>query len=193
MSAGPVQTEFTIRRKILTLFGAKFHIRNQADELIGFSKQKAFRLKEDIRVYTDESMSSPLIAINARNVIDFSASYDVTDSVTGSPLGSFRRKGMASLVQDQWIVMDANGSEVAKIREDSTALALVRRFLPLGNLVPQHFNIAGEKGESFGEYRTHFNPFVHRMTVTVFENSQLNPMLLLAGGILIIAIEGRPK
>jgi hypothetical protein len=89
--------------------------------------------------------------------------------------------------------MDANGSEVAKIREDSTALALVRRFLPLGNIIPQHFEVAGENGELFGEYRTHFNPFVHRMTVTVFENSQLNPMLLLAGGILIIAIEGRPK
>jgi hypothetical protein len=41
------QTQFTIRRKVLTLLGAKFHIYNAQGDLIGFSRQKAFKLKED--------------------------------------------------------------------------------------------------------------------------------------------------
>lgn len=46
---------YTIRRKVLKLFGAAFHIYNPAGAVVGFCKQKAFKLKEDIRVYTDET------------------------------------------------------------------------------------------------------------------------------------------
>ncbi|MSR57317.1 MAG: hypothetical protein EXS05_06565 [Planctomycetaceae bacterium] len=59
-------TEYTIRRKVLTLFGAKFHIYNTAGAVIGFSQQKAFKLKEDIRVYSDESMQNERVAIEGR-------------------------------------------------------------------------------------------------------------------------------
>jgi hypothetical protein len=182
-------TQYTIRRKILTLFGAKFHIYDASGALIGFSQQKAFKLKEDIRVFTDETLSDERLAIKARSIIDFGAAYDVFNSRTAQKLGSLKRKGLTSIVRDSWLVMDAEENEVGKIQEDSMALALVRRFLSA--LVPQSFHLRDHTGAELANYRTHVNPFVHRMTVTVYDNCSLDPMLVLAGGILLVAIEGR--
>ena len=187
-----VATEYTIRRKVFTLLGGKFHIYNREGALVGFSKQKAFKLKEDIRVFTDESMQTPLLAIAARSILDFSAAYDVTDSKTGQKVGVLRRKGMTSIIRDEWDVLDANDNPISKVREDSTALALVRRFLPLGNLVPQHF-VLGNETKQYADMRTHFNPFIHRMTVSVQADCPFHPLLVLASAVLLVAIEGRQK
>lgn len=50
---------YLIRRRFWTLFGAKFDIYDAAGRQIGFSKQKAFKLKEDIRVFKDEGRPNP--------------------------------------------------------------------------------------------------------------------------------------
>ena len=186
--------EYTIRRKVLTLFGAKFHVYDSDGGLIGFSKQKAFKLKEDIRVFTDESEETEMLSIKARSVIDFSSSYDVVNSQTGAKLGTLQRKGFSSMLRDSWIVMDAKGREFGKIQEDSMGMALVRRFLPLGAMLfPQKFHLGSEDGEEHATFKTHANPFVHRMTVNVEPNCKVDPLLVLAAGILLIAIEGRQQ
>lgn len=182
-------TEYTIRRKILTLLGAKFHVYDESGNLVGFCKQKAFKLKEDIRVYTDESMADERLVISARKAIDFSAAYDVVDSREGSKLGALRRKGMKSLLRDEWQLLDENDEEVGLIQEDSTALALVRRFR--SNLVPQKHVLRDYDGDQLAIFRTHFNPFVHRMTVTVLPDCPVHPLMILGAGILLAAIEGR--
>ena len=187
-----VAIEYTIRRKVFTFLGGKFHIFNREGELVGFSKQKAFKLKEDIRVFTDESMEQQMLAIAARSILDFSAAYDVTDSKTGQKVGALRRKGLSSMIRDEWDVLDPHDNPISKIREDSTALGLVRRFLPMGNLVPQHF-VLGDDTTQFADMRTHFNPFIHRMTVTVNEDCPFHPLLVLAAGVLLVAIEGRQQ
>ena len=57
-------------------------------------KQKAFKLKEDIRLYTGEDMQTEVLSIQARQVLDFSAAYDVIDSATRMKVGALKRKGM---------------------------------------------------------------------------------------------------
>lgn len=184
-------TEYTIRRKVFTLLGAKFHVYNAAGDLIGYSRQKAFKLKEDIRLFTDESETTELLAIQARAIIDFSAAYDVVNSQTNQKLGALRRKGLSSMLRDSWVVMDAADQEIGKIEEDSLSMALVRRFLPLGNLIPQKYHLQGTGEHELATFRTHFNPFVHRLTVSVLPDCTVDPLLVLAGGILLVAIEGR--
>jgi len=183
--------EFTIRRKVFTLFGAKFHIFNAAGEVIGFCKQKAFKLKEDLRIYTDESMSTEFLYIQARSIIDFGAAYDITDSRSGAQLGALRREGIKSMFRDSWQVLDAAENQIAMVQEDSTALALARRYLPLANLIPQTYHLVDGAGTQFAEMRTHFNPFIHRLTVTVSPTCTSPQMLILAAAILLVAIEGR--
>ncbi len=182
-------TEFTIRRKVFSLLGAKFHLYSADGNLLGFCNQKAFKLREDIRIYTDESMSDELLKIAARQIIDFSAAYDVDDSRTGAKIGALQRKGFKSLFRDEWMVLDENDDEIGLIKEDSAWLAFIRRHLL--TFLPQTYHLTENDGEELAEFRTHFNPFVHRMTVTVYPDCPLDPMLILAAGILLVAVEGR--
>jgi hypothetical protein len=182
--------EYTIRRKVLTIFGAKFHIYDTNQKLLGFSEQKAFKLKEDIRVYTDETKTDERVVIKARSIIDFGAAYDVYDSKQQKKVGALKRKGWSSIVRDSWIVMDADDREIGKLQEDSMALALLRRFV---NLIPQKFHLSDNAGTGLASFRQHFNPFIFRLTVTIYDGCPVSPLLVLAAGVLLVAIEGRQQ
>ena len=43
-----------MRFKVFKLLGGSFYVRDAAGTLVAFSEQKAFKLKEDIRVYADD-------------------------------------------------------------------------------------------------------------------------------------------
>ena len=86
IKAGPGEV-YTVRRKVLKIFGAAFHVYDAQGGLVGYCKQKAFKLKEDIRLFTDESCSTELLRLAARQMIDFGATYDVT-TPQGDAIGS---------------------------------------------------------------------------------------------------------
>lgn len=184
---------YTIRRKVLKLFGASFHVFDPEGRTVFFSKQKAFRLKEDIRLFTDESMTEELMVMRARQIIDFGATYDIVEQPSGEVLGSLRRKGMKSLLRDEWLIFDGQEQEVGIIREDSSALAAIRRFVENASFfLPQKFHVE-VGGKVVCTFAQNFNPFVQKLTVdfTSDEQMQLDPRLGLAAGMLIMAIEGR--
>ncbi len=184
-------TTYTIRRKVFTLFGAAFHVYDPSGNVIGYSKQKAFKLKEDIRVFSDVSMSRELLSINARSVIDFSAAYDIVDAPTGEPVGAARRKGWSSLFRDSWELLDAHDHPVASVVEDSKMMAFFRRFL--SNLIPQSFSVLASGGGDYAQFDQHFNPFIYRLTVSRSSGSGADPRLILGAAVLIAAIEGRQQ
>jgi uncharacterized protein YxjI len=183
-------SRYLIRRQVLKLFGGAFRVYDPSGNLLLFADLKAFRLKEDIRVYADESQGAELLNIKARQILDFSAAYDVVDSTSGEKVGALKRRGLTSLVRDEWIFMDADDRETGVIQEDSTALALVRRFL--SNLIPQSFH-AEIDGRPVCTYQQHFNPFVLKLEVDFSPDSDtmLDRRLGLAAGLLLCAIEGR--
>lgn len=181
--------QYRIRKKVLTLVGAKFHVYDTSDRLLLFSQMKAFKLKEDIRLYGDESMREELITIKARSVIDFSATYDVVDTITGEQLGSLRRKGMKSILKDEWVILSPNEVEVGLIKEDSRMLAFIRRAIT--NLVPQTFNVV-MNDRVVTVFKQNFNPFVSKLDVdfSLDTANKLDRRLGLAAGMLLLAIEG---
>jgi uncharacterized protein YxjI len=181
---------YVIRRKVFSFLGGQFHIYNAEGALIGYSKQKAFKLKEDIRVYTDESMQKEVLTIKARQIIDFGAGYDVVDSRAQQKIGALKRKGWTSILRDSWIVMDENDAEIGKIEEDSLALAMLRRFVAA---IPQRYHLADGQNQKLAFFHQNWNPFVFRLAVGVEEHCSLNPLLVLAAGILLVAVEGREK
>ena len=91
---------YLIRKNIMALAGAKFQIFNSEGQVVFFSKMKAFKLREDIRLYTGEDMQEELLTIHARNIIDFSATYDVFDTKADELIGSLKRKGLKSVIKD---------------------------------------------------------------------------------------------
>ena len=183
---------YMIRQKVLKLLGEEFHIYSDdsMQQLIGYSKQKALKLKEDIRVYTDEQKNTELICIKARSIIDFGAGYDITDSQSGESICGFKREGLKSLFKDSWKVMDSSGNQIGTLGEDSGILALVRRFVPFASLlIPQEFVLSTGTGSIV--FTQKMNPLIHKMFVTNIQSSGLDPRIVLAATMLLIAIEGR--
>ena len=182
------QPSYQVRRKGLKIFGGSFDVYGEDGSLVLFASQKAFKLKEDIRLYGDKQKSQELLLIKARNIIDFSAAYDVDDPVSGKKLGAFKRKGWSSLVRDQWIVMDENDAEIGFIKEDSAAMALLRRFLPL---IPQKYHCE-VNGAAVCTYRQNLNPFVYKLSIDFADAGvATDRRLTIAGAVLLAAIEGK--
>jgi uncharacterized protein YxjI len=183
---------YLVRRKIFKLFGATFHIYDPSGRVVFYSNMKAFKLKEDIRLYTGEDMQTEVLRIQARQIyaMDISAAYDVIDPTTSTKVGVLTRKGLKSILKDQWIIMDTEDRELGFITEDSTLLALIRRFLT--NLIPQKYY--GElNGERVCIFKQNFNPFVIKINLdfSMDKKGLLDRRLGIAGAVLLCAIEGK--
>jgi hypothetical protein len=181
---------YLLKRQAIALTG-KFRFYDPRRNLVMFSEQKMFRLREDIRVYSDESKTQEVLSIKARQILDFSASYDVIDTALNQKVGVLRRKGLRSLLRDEWEVLDANDKVIGLLFEDSIGLALLRRFL-LGSWLPQNYDI------TFGETRVadlrqNFNLFRYELNLdfSMDTSHMLDRRLGIAAGILLAAIEGR--
>ena len=183
---------FLARRQVFRLFGAGFSLHSADGRVLASSQQKAFRLKEDIRVHEGES-GAEILAIKANKVLDFSAAYQVEDSRTGEPIGSLRRKGWSSMFRDSWEILDPSGIVRGKVTEDSGWKAMVRRMHEVAAaLMPQTYHIE-VGGQVVGTMAQNFNPFVQKYTVDLSADTDaiLPRPLAVATVILLLAIEGR--
>jgi uncharacterized protein YxjI len=183
-------SQYLIRRKIFKFLGAAFHIYDSSGALAFYSKQKAFKLKEDIRIYTGEDMQKEVLVIQARNILDVAATYDVHDPATNTKVGAIKRKGLKSILQDEWMIMDQNDQEIGFVKEDSLVLALIRRFVI--DLIPQTYH--GEvRGTKVCTFKQNFNPFVIKINLDYSLDTQglLDRRLGIAAAVLLCAIEGK--
>jgi hypothetical protein len=184
---------YVIKKKLWSLLGARCSVFDDHGQLLCFCKRKALKIKEDIRVYSDESMSSTLLTIRARSVFDLGATYDVTDPATGQVVGALRRKALKSILRDEWHVLGPGDREVGVILEDSSLLAVLRRVHDLVTLLsPQSYTIS-IGGQEVGTIRQNRNPFTlhYVMDLTRDTNEALDRRLAVAAAILLLNVEGR--
>jgi uncharacterized protein YxjI len=182
--------KYLLKRQVFALAGT-FRVYDPNENLVMFSQQKMFKLREDIRVFSDENKTQEVLSIQARQILDFSAAYDVVDSALNQKVGTLRRKGWSSMLRDEWQVLDANDNQIGILFEDSIGLALLRRFL-LGSWLPQNYDITfGEK--RVADLKQRFNLFRYELDVDMSMDTQrqLDPRLGIAAGILLAAVEGR--
>jgi len=185
-------SNYLIRQKIFKLFGAAFHIFDPSGNVAFYSKQKAFKLKEDIRIYTGEDMNTEVLTIKTDQILDIGATYQVYDPQQGGVhVGSLRRKGLKSIIRDEWVFLNAAGQEIGLIQEDSTALALLRRFY-LGWLLPQQYN-GSIKNIPVFNFKRNFNPFVSKVDLDYSMDHQgvLDRRIGIAAAVSLVAIEGK--
>jgi uncharacterized protein YxjI len=181
---------YLIRRKLLKLVHTDFFVLAPSGETALWGRKKGFKLKEDIRLFEDEAMQREVLSIQARQVLDFAATYDVLDSRERRKIGALRRRGLRSILRDEWEMLDPEDRPFGVMMEDSQQKALLRRFLT--NLIPQSFDlIVG--GATVAEVRQQFNPFRFRLDVDFSPDSrrQLDRRLGLAAAVLLSMIEGR--
>lgn len=103
--------------KILA-FARQLSVRDAHGTLLLYVKQKALKPKEEVTVFADQEQRSPLYSMRADRVLDFSASYTLTN-MTGEILGAIRRRGMQSLWKAHYEVADSGGNSVMSIREEN--------------------------------------------------------------------------
>jgi len=181
--------KYLFRKKVFKLFGEAFHIYGPDNDLAFYSKQKAFKVREDFRIYADLDCEEELINITTPQIMDFGSTYFVDDSKSDMTIGAIRRKGMKSMIRDEWTLLSKDEEEIGKLTESSLGGALLSRFL---KFVPQKYSILDNNGSKVADIKQHFNPFVLKYSMNIVaRNSLIDPRLLVATGILLAGIEGR--
>jgi uncharacterized protein YxjI len=185
-------SNYLLKRQVFALTG-KLRFYDPQGMLVLYVEQKMFRLKEDIRVFTDENKSQEVLLIQARNIIDWAAAYDVSEPATGEKVGVLRREGWNSMVRDEWEVLDANDQPLGLLLEDSVGYAMLRRFL-LGSLLPQNYDILFG-GTRVADLRQQFNLFGYQMMVdfSMDPSNRLDRRLGIAAAVLLAIIEGKQR
>ena len=182
--------QYLLKRQVIALTGT-FRIYNPSGVLVLYSQQKILRLKEDIRVFTDESRAQELLYIQARQVIDFAASYDVYDSLSNERIGMLRRKGLSSLVRDNWQVFDSDEQQIGILLEDNFTRAFIRRVL-LGSFLPLRYDLllADIRAASINQ---HFNLLRYELDLDFIIDPlhNIDRRLGIAAALLLATIEGR--
>jgi uncharacterized protein YxjI len=182
--------QYLLKRQVFALTG-KLRFYNPQEQLVLFSEQKMFKLREDIRIFADEQKSQEVLAIKARQIIDFSAAYDVVDSASGQKVGALRRKGLKSILRDEWEVLDPNDQVIGLLFEDNMTQALLRRLL-LGSWLPQNYDLTMSE-QRVADLKQRFNLFRYEMDIDFSMDSarRLDHRLGLAAATLLAIIEGR--
>ena len=103
----------------ITTLASDFNITDRNGNYVAYVRQKMFRLKEDVIVFSDESRTKELFNIKANQWIDFNASYMMTDLLTGKKFGSLARKGMRSLWKARYDIIDEKDKPIYQINEDN--------------------------------------------------------------------------
>ncbi len=102
--------------KIVAL-APQIYVRDANGRTLMYVKQKLFKLKENVGVFSDESKSQQLFTIGADRIIDFSAQYYFTSHYTNQRFGSVKRKGMRSLWRASYMIFDGVGNQTHELHE----------------------------------------------------------------------------
>jgi hypothetical protein len=86
---------------------------------LAYVRQKMFKLKEAVSVYSDDSKSELLYKINANKWIDYNASYAFTRGDGDEMLGRVGRRGRKSLLKAHYEIFDVEGEQEFMINEEN--------------------------------------------------------------------------
>lgn len=90
-----IQYPVTLSFKILAL-ASQATVTDATGRTILYTKQKMFKFREHVEIWTDPSQGTRLAEIKANKVIDWSARYNFTDA-RGAAIGSVGRRGWRSM------------------------------------------------------------------------------------------------
>ncbi|GAA5131174.1 hypothetical protein JIN84_06400 [Luteolibacter yonseiensis] len=90
-----IQYPLTLSFKVLAL-ASQATVTDATGRTVLYTKQKMFKFREHVEIWTDSSQGTRLADIKANKVIDWSARYYATDAA-GREIGSVGRRGWRSI------------------------------------------------------------------------------------------------
>jgi uncharacterized protein YxjI len=163
-----------------------------------FVEQARFKFKEDIRFFADDSKTTELMRIKARQRFDPRATYDITTPGDGK-LGEIRKVFGQSLIRSTYEITAPFGTISA--RERSLPVALFRRLVGLvpylGDFadwlpIPYHFDfrrgddVIATHHRRVGSFRD-----VYDIEVTGDPERTIDRRLILAAAVGMDALQAR--
>lgn len=145
----PIKFSFKV-----TTLSNDFTAKNAQGQTIAYVKQKMFKLKEAVNVYSDESKSQVLFTIAANKWLDWSAAYSMVDA-SNNEIGKIARKGWRSLWKAEYNIIDQNQQPQYNVKEESAFVRFLDNLLgeiPIlgfftGYLFNPTYNVTNNKGE----------------------------------------------
>ena len=163
-----------------------------------FVEQARFKFKEDIRFFTDESKSTELLRIKARQRFDPRATYDITGA-DGNKIGEIKKVFGTSLLRSTYEIQSSTDSVTAQ--EQNLMVALFRRlvqFIPyVENFadwlpIPYHFEFRRD-GEVIGTHRRRFGKLrdIYDIDMSGDPERRFDRRLVLAAAVGMDALQAR--
>lgn len=117
-----MQYPLTMTFKILAI-APQIFVRDAAGQELMYVKQKLFKLKEDIRVFSDQAQTNQLYTIRADRIIDFSPRFNFANA-QGINLGAVKRQGMRSLWKASYDILDGE-TALFHIKEENAFVKIM--------------------------------------------------------------------
>jgi hypothetical protein len=185
------------RRKFFKLLGAEISITDPAsNDLVGYIKMKAWRIRADISIFTDKTMQQAIVRIGGRQIISLKPSYTVYEATSRQPIAVLRLRALRTyLVRGHMDILDARGNSCGYAQETSSQLAIMRRWLtilPFGDylelvfaFIPQTFDIMyapnGASPQLAGRIVHRKNPIIVKMSLnTTDAQITIDPKISIA-------------
>ncbi len=118
----PVQLDFNI-----STFANDFTAYDADEKVIAYVKQKLFKLKEDISVFSDASQSKTNYKIKANKWLDFNTAYDFHNA-EGKVFGKVVRKGWKSIWKAEYQIVNEHEKTIYQINEENPWTKVLDRF-----------------------------------------------------------------
>lgn len=136
-----IQYPLNLSFKIMAL-ASQATVTDTAGNTLLYTKQKMFKFREHVEIFTDKSMATLLADIHANKVIDWSARYNSTDP-TGQAIGSVGRKGWQSIWRSHYEIFNPGDDQPDfSIREENPGARIVDSLLgeiPIVGLATGYF------------------------------------------------------
>lgn len=105
-----MQYPLSLKCKVLAL-APQIFLEDAQGQSIAYIRQKMFKFREHVEVYTSKKRSEKLANIKADKIIDWSARYTFTDDA-GQELGAIGRKGMRSIWKATYNVFEVGSDNI---------------------------------------------------------------------------------
>ncbi|MCJ2532885.1 MAG: hypothetical protein LN411_03050 [Candidatus Thermoplasmatota archaeon] len=130
------QNYYRIRKKVVAIAN-QYRIEDAKGSSLGYSRQKILKIKESIKVFTDDSMTTELFRIQQEQIMDMWGTFAVIDSVTNTCVGKLQRQALTSgFYKDEYFILDVDGRKIGRVTERA-GRGLLRKYVPGGALVPE--------------------------------------------------------
>ncbi|WP_338764842.1 hypothetical protein WAF17_00430 [Bernardetia sp. ABR2-2B] len=184
--------------KIAT-FANDFIATDANGQTLAYVRQKMFKLKEEVNLFTDDSKSELKYSIKANKWLDFSASYMFEDA-QGKNLGRVARKGWRSIWKAKYEIYDIEDNQDLIIEEANAWIKVADSALGevpvLGMLTGYFFNptynVSRPNGEIVAKLKKEPSFFGRRFKVEkLAELEEIEEERILLGLMMMILLERR--